>query len=216
MKKIVIIDGGPRKNMNTAAMIGAFSDGAKSVGEAIEVKRIRLYDLDYKGCYSCLACKLKDSKFRDVCAYKDGLTETLRETAYADGVVFASPIYYSRVTGQMESFIERLTFPWLSYNDYSLTPPKRIPAAVIYTMNDPTAERRSLQSLEILLGGFYGEKPERVAACNTYQVHNYDLYDMKSFSTEKKERWRAEHWEQDLRNAYEAGRRMAEKILGIN
>jgi hypothetical protein len=83
-------------------------------------------------------------------------------------------------------------------------------------MNDPTAERRSLQSLEILLGGFYGEKPERVAACNTYQVHNYDLYDMKSFSTEKKEQWRAEHWEQDLRNAYEAGRRMAEKIIEIN
>ena len=60
MKKIVIIDGGPRKNMNTAAMIEAFSDGAKSVEENLEVKRIRLYDLDYKGCYSCLACKLKN------------------------------------------------------------------------------------------------------------------------------------------------------------
>ena len=143
MKKIVIIDGGPRKNMNTAAMIGAFSDGAMSVGEAIEVKRIRLYDLDYKGCYSCLACKLKNSKFRDVCAYKDGLTETLRETAYADGVVFASPIYYSRVTGQMESFIERLTFPWLSYNDYRLTPPKRRSCWADSTARNPKEWRRA-------------------------------------------------------------------------
>lgn len=213
MKKIVIIDGGPRKNMNTGAMIEAFTEGAKSVGEAIDVKRIFLYDIDYKGCYSCLACKLKSSRFRDVCAYKDGLTETLRETAYADGVVFASPIFYSRVTGQLESFIERLTFPWLSYDDYSMNPPKRIPTAIIYTMNDLTAERRNLQSLEILLGGFYGEKPERIAACNTYQVKDYDRYAMASFPKENKERWRAEHWEQDLQQAYEAGRRMAAKIL---
>lgn len=213
MKKIVIIDGGPRKNMNTGAMIKAFTEGAKSVGEAIDVKRIFLYDIDYKGCYSCLACKLKNSRFRDVCAYKDGLTETLRETAYADGVVFASPIFYSRVTGQLESFIERLTFPWLSYDDYSMNPPKRIPTAIIYTMNDLTAERRNLQSLEILLGGFYGEKPERIAACNTYQVKDYDRYAMASFPKENKERWRAEHWEQDLQQAYEAGRRMAAKII---
>lgn len=213
MKKIVIIDGGPRKNMNTGAMIEAFTEGAKSVGEAIDVKRIFLYDIDYKGCYSCLACKLKSSRFRDVCAYKDGLTETLRETAYADGVVFASPIFYSRVTGQLESFIERLTFPWLSYDDYSMNPPKRIPAAIIYTMNDLTAERRNLQSLEMLLGGFYGERPERIAACNTYQVKDYDRYAMASFPKENKERWRAEHWEQDLQQAYEAGRRMAAKII---
>lgn len=213
MKKIVIIDGGPRKNMNTAAMIEAFTRGVKSVDGEIDVQRIFLYDIDYKGCYSCLACKLKATPFRDVCAYKDGLTDTLRETAYADGVVFASPIFYSRVTGQLESFIERLTFPWLSYDDYSMHPPKRIPAAIIYTMNDISAERRNLQSLEMLLGGFYGERPERIAACNTYQVKDYDRYAMASFRKENKERWRAEHWDHDLQQAYEAGQRMAAKIL---
>ncbi|MBQ7222543.1 MAG: hypothetical protein IJS02_03635 [Bacteroidales bacterium] len=29
------------------------------------------------------------------------------------------------VTGQMRTFLERLAFPWLSYNDYSLTAPKK-------------------------------------------------------------------------------------------
>lgn len=38
MKKIVVIDGGPRKNMNTAAVIRAFADGVGSVGKEIEVK----------------------------------------------------------------------------------------------------------------------------------------------------------------------------------
>lgn len=55
MKKIMIIDGGPRKNMNTAAMVEAFAEGAREAGA--EVKVVRLYELEYTGCVSCLACK---------------------------------------------------------------------------------------------------------------------------------------------------------------
>lgn len=36
-----------------------FAQGAKSVGEDVEVKVVRLYDIDYKGCMSCMAFKLK-------------------------------------------------------------------------------------------------------------------------------------------------------------
>ena len=46
MKKIVIVDGGPRKNMNTAPLLQRFAEGAKSVGEGVEVKSVRLYDID--------------------------------------------------------------------------------------------------------------------------------------------------------------------------
>ena len=49
MKKIMIIDGGPRKNFNTASMLQKFAEGAMSVGNEIEVKTVRLYNLDYKG-----------------------------------------------------------------------------------------------------------------------------------------------------------------------
>ena len=31
MKKIMVIDGGPRKNMNTAAMCEKFAEGARAV-----------------------------------------------------------------------------------------------------------------------------------------------------------------------------------------
>ena len=33
MKKIVIVDGGPRRDMNTAQLLQRFAEGAKSVGE---------------------------------------------------------------------------------------------------------------------------------------------------------------------------------------
>ncbi|MBQ3579974.1 MAG: flavodoxin family protein [Bacteroidales bacterium] len=208
-KQITIIDGGPRKNMNTSAMIKSFAEGVAEGGAQVTV--FRLYDLDFKGCRSCLVCKLKDRK-PDVCAYKDGLTEALRAATYADGVVLASPVFFGRVTGQMECFVERLIFPWLSYDDHRLTPPRRLPWAAIYTMNDTSDNLRALRSFELLVGGYYGDLPEKVVAFNTYQVNDYDRYAMAAHPKEEKELWRAEHWENDLLEAKAAGRRMCEKI----
>jgi hypothetical protein len=48
---------------------------------------------------------------------------------------------------------------------------------------------------------------------NTYQVKNYDRFELASFSEEAKRQWRDEHWEQDLQKAFEAGKQMAGKIL---
>lgn len=208
-KQITIIDGGPRKNMNTSAMIKSFAEGAAEGGAQVTI--FRLYDLDFKGCRSCLVCKLKDRK-PDVCAYKDGLTEALRAATYADGVVLASPVFFGRVTGQMECFVERLIFPWLSYDDHRLTPPRRLPWAAIYTMNDTSDNLRALRSFELLVGGYYGDLPEKVVAFNTYQVNDYDRYAMAAHPKEEKELWRAEHWENDLLEAKAAGRRMCGKI----
>ena len=56
-RKIVIIDGGPRRNMNTAQMAASFAEGVRSAGSDIDIKQYRLYDIDYRGCMSCLACK---------------------------------------------------------------------------------------------------------------------------------------------------------------
>ncbi len=38
MKKIIIIDGGPRKTFNTAPILKKFAEGASSVSDQIEVK----------------------------------------------------------------------------------------------------------------------------------------------------------------------------------
>ena len=46
---------------------------------------------------------------------------------------------------------------------------------------------------------------------NSYQVKNYDRYELAGFSEEAKRQWRDEHWEEDLKKAFEAGQRMAEK-----
>ena len=213
MKKIIIIDGGPRKNFNTASMLQKFAEGAMSVSDKIEVKTVRLYGLDYKGCMSCMACKIK-GKASNVCKFKDALTPVLEEIAQADGLILGSPIYFGQITGQMQAFLERLAFPWLSYNDYSLTAPKRMPVVLMETMNGLPDKNNSqgYGSLEYCIQTALGE-PEHLIAYNTYQVKNYERFELASFSEEAKRQWRDEHWEQDLQKAFDAGKQMAEKIL---
>ncbi len=212
MKKIMIIDGGPRKNMNTAQMLQKIAEGARSVGDNIEVKIVRLYDLDNKGCMSCMACKIK-GKASNVCKFKDALTPILDEIAQADGLVLGSPIYFGDVTGQMRTFLERLAFPWLSYNDYSMTAPKKMPVVLVETMNG-TPERNNSKgygSMEYCISAALGQ-PERLIAYDTYQVKDYSRFELAGFSEEKKRQYRDAHWEQDLQKAFDTGKRMAEHI----
>lgn len=215
MKKIIIIDGGPRKTFNTASMLQKIAEGAASVSDQIEVKTIRLYDMQYRGCMSCMACKLK-GKASHLCKYKDALTPVLEEIAEADGLAIGSPIYFSEVTAQLRMLLERLIFPWLSYEDFSLTAPKRMPVLLTYTMNANTEQAKVIYQMmgiiENCLERAFGDV-EHVDAYNTYQVKNYDRYELAAFPEPMKRQYREEHWEQDLQRAYDAGKRMATKLL---
>ena len=89
-----------------------------------------------------------------------------------------------------------------------------MPVVLIETMNG-TPERNNSQgygSMDYCISAALGE-PEHLIAYNTYQVKNYDRFELASFSEEAKRKYRDEHWEDDLQKAYDAGRQMAEKIL---
>ena len=150
-----------------------------------------------------MACKLK-GKASNICRYKDALSPLLEEIAVADGIVLGSPIYFGEVTGQMRAFLERLAFPWLSYNDYSLTAPKR--------MNGLPERNNSnhFGTMEWCLSTALGQ-PQRIIAYNTCQVAKYDNYELGSFSEEAKHAWRDAHWDDNLQQAYDAGRQMADR-----
>ena len=79
-------------------MLQKFAEGASSVSNEIEVKTVRLYDLDYKGCMSCMACKLK-GKASNICKFKDALTPVLEEIAEADGLVAVGALFQPMFLG---------------------------------------------------------------------------------------------------------------------
>jgi len=90
--KVLAINGSPRKKWNTATLLQNALDGAASQGAKTEL--VHLYDLNYTGCTSCFACKLKDGKSYGKCAVRDGLTPLLEKIPDAGALILGSHIYF--------------------------------------------------------------------------------------------------------------------------
>ncbi|MFR1504089.1 MAG: flavodoxin family protein [Opitutales bacterium] len=215
-KQIYIINGSPRKNWNTAHMCKSFSQGAETKGINTEI--INLYDINFKGCRSCFACKLKGGKNFGKCSYPDELTPILDKISYSDGLVFATPIYFGDVTGAMRSLLERLAFPFFEYKaGYPSIAPRKFPTAVIYTMN--VTEDLSNQMYHNVMEMFEWAietaftKPVRICAWDTYQFNDYSKYEVECFDVAHKKKQHNEQFPKDLQNAFNQGIIMAEKIL---
>ena len=101
MKKVVIISSTPRKNGNSELLAGSFAKGAKDAGHDVTV--IKLRELNYSFCKGCLSCD-KTHK----CVIKDDIADTIQIVAEADVIVFATPVYYYMISGQLKTYIDRL------------------------------------------------------------------------------------------------------------
>ena len=69
--QVIGINGSPRKQWNTATLVAKALEGAAAQGAKTEL--VHLYDLDFKGCTSCFACKTRGGKSYGRCAMQDGL-----------------------------------------------------------------------------------------------------------------------------------------------
>ena len=63
--KIIAINGSPRKGWNTDILLKKALEGAASAGA--ETEMVYLYDLKFRGCISCMACKLRKEPRQTVC-----------------------------------------------------------------------------------------------------------------------------------------------------
>ena len=217
--KAIFINGSPRKQWNTAKMLESAMNGAQEAGAEVEL--VHLYEIDFKGCKSCFACKIKNSKTNGVCALKDDLRPILERCRQADVVVLGSPVYYSYPTGEIRSFMERLLFPIGTYlyekGKHITLRDKVIPSAMIFTMNCPQDYMKKIGYPPILeentkvLADIYGYA-ETLYACNTYQFSDYSRYDFNLFSEEEKRQYRDQHWQTDLQNAYDLGKRLVDMV----
>ncbi len=160
--KVIAVNGSPRKNWNTHILLDKAVEGAKAAGAQTEL--VHLYDLEYKGCISCFACKVKNGKNTGRCALNDSLQPVLDAIHTCDGLILASPIYFGQVTSMMRAFLERLFFQYASYDDYTkpfFNGTKK--TAFIYTSNAPEAAfanigyNNMLQTYETTLKMYFGD-----------------------------------------------------------
>ena len=96
-QKIIILNGAARKNGNTAKVVEAFTDGAKSAGN-----QVNAFYLDGMDIHSCKGCLRAGKNSKSPCSQKDDMEQIYAEFENADVVVFASPVYFWTVTGPLK------------------------------------------------------------------------------------------------------------------
>ena len=101
MANVVIFNGSPRKKGVTSQMIEEMIKGAEEKGKEVTV--FQLNDKGVRGCQSCFYCRQHEG-----CACKDDLQPMYDAIKNADAIVFGSPIYFGRITGQAKSWVDRL------------------------------------------------------------------------------------------------------------
>lgn len=100
MKIIAIIASSPRKNGNSNALVKEFARGAEEAGNTVQT--VFLGDIQMEFCRGCMTCNQTRK-----CVIKDDVREVLETMKTADVIVFATPVYYYSVSGQLKTFFDR-------------------------------------------------------------------------------------------------------------
>ncbi len=219
MKKVIILNGSPRKNFNTAKMLKEAQKGAETAGA--EVEYFNLYDYNFLGCRSCFACQRKGSTTNNVCAIKDDIRPLLEKCVQADAIIIGSPVYFSYPTGVFRNFVERLMFANHTYmvdnekGGCKSQLNKVIPTGVIFTMNCPEELAsqinypvildENVKSLNHIMG-----YAEGLYAYDTYQFADYSKYNCDLFDEAQKAKVRDEQFPKDLKKAFDLGKRLVQ------
>lgn len=211
--KVLGFNGSPRKKWSTGTLLESALEGAASQGAETEL--IHLYDYDFKGCQSCFACKLKAGKSYGSCIVNDGLKPILKKIEEADAIIIGSPIYFSNVTGETRSFLERLMFQYLVYDkNYTSLAKKKIKTGLIYTMNvdenriATVGYEQSFKVMEMSLKRTFGHS-ESLFVTDTYQFDDYSKYETSAWDVQAKAKRRAEVFPEDCKKAFDMGLRFA-------
>ncbi|MEQ8155599.1 MAG: flavodoxin family protein [Clostridiaceae bacterium] len=136
-KNVLVISTSLRKGGNSDTLAEELIRGAKDAGANVE--KISLEGKTIGFCKGCLVCQ-KTQK----CVIKDDSDNIAQKVKNADAIVFATPIYYYEMSGQMKTLLDRLNplFP----SDYAFRE--------IYMI--ATAADESLESVDVAVKGLEG------------------------------------------------------------
>jgi multimeric flavodoxin WrbA len=141
MKKLVAFVGSPRKDGNTAALVGEIVRGAAAAGAQTTV--FDLYAMDIAPCQGCFTCRKQPA-----CSQQDDMQAAYEAIKSADAVVLGSPVYMHHVTGQTKTFLDRL-FPFM---DAAFKPRFGARKAVmVYAQGNPDAKAFAAAFVDIAL-----------------------------------------------------------------
>ena len=174
MKNVLILSTSPRVNSNSEALADAFGRGAQESGNAVE--KITMRGKRIRFCLGCFVCQEKQR-----CVIRDDADVICRKALNADVLVFATPIYYYEMSGQLKTLLDRLNplFP----SDYAFRQVYLLTAAA---ENEETVPQRAVSGVEgwvecferaklagsVFMGGVTaaGENPAHPALDSAYKM----------------------------------------------
>ena len=101
MKNVLIISTSLRGGSNSELLAKECAKGAEEAGNRVELLSLKGKKIQY--CIGCLTC-IKTGK----CVQKDDAPEIMEKLRRADVLVFATPIYYYEMCGQMKTLLDRM------------------------------------------------------------------------------------------------------------
>ena len=143
--QILILQGSPRANGNTAWMAEEFKNAAEAAGH-----QVTLVNVAHKHIAGCLACEYCHGKGNGACIQKDDMQELYPLMAQAEVLVLAAPIYYFTLSAQIQAPIQRM-----------------------YCVNAPAKVKKMALLMSSYSPGVYdGALAEFRDICNYWQVEN--------------------------------------------
>ena len=149
---ILILQGSPRANGNTAWMAEEFKNAAEAAGH-----QVTLINVARKKIAGCLACEYCHTKGNGACIQKDDMQELYPLMAFAEALVLAAPIYYFTLCAQIHAPIQRM-----------------------YCVNSPAKVKKIALLMSSYSPGVYdGALAEFRDICNYWQVENLGFVSAK-------------------------------------
>ena len=135
-KRILIISTSLRHHSNSDMLAQAFFKGAEDAGHTVE--KISLQGKRIAFCKGCLACQQLEH-----CVIQDDALAITKAIKHADIVVWATPIYYYEMSGQMKTMIDRANS--LYNTDYAFRDVYLLSSAA---EDDSDVDERAIHGLE--------------------------------------------------------------------
>jgi multimeric flavodoxin WrbA len=166
VKEIVIFNGSPRMDGNTATLLNLIAKGARDNGA--EVRFYTLFKMKFMACQSCFACRTRDD-----CAINDELHEALQKVKTADAVVIGSPIYMMQMTGPVKNMYDRF-FPLTDTQYRPRFGTKKMVAVYTQGMEDPRLFESYFEYTAAMFPWFGFELVETILCTNANDPESAD------------------------------------------
>jgi multimeric flavodoxin WrbA len=101
--KVVAFNGSARKDGNTAILVNTVFRELKKAG--IEIEMVQLAGKKIRGCLACGKCY--ENRDQRCVINNDVVNECIVKMVEADGIILASPTYFTDVSTEMKALIDR-------------------------------------------------------------------------------------------------------------